>query len=586
MKYFNYINKFDKATEVTLKWIILLTVVTAVSGCDKSNELAVHQESKVANTIADLIIHNAQIITVDENFSIAEAVAIRDGKFIAVGSNDEILTTASKNTRIVDLQGMTMLPGFNDTHSHLVQMGLNLPATIDISAVESIADIQKVIAARVQQSDAGAWIFSEGGWWEFMLSEGRLPNRHDLDLVSPGNPVVLRGGHYFIVNSLALERIGYDKNTEDPPGGEIWRDAEGELTGFLLRAAHGPTHQYFPALERDQQLEGISQAIKRVNSWGMTSLREAGGSKDHVEMLRELYDQGKLTVRVDWAYDVDPNTPPDEIDSVFQSLGPPGEHWGDGMFRADGLAELFLDGAEESGQLRGNYFNRPDYHGLRLVQQDQLNLFIAASARHGWRPGPHAVGDASIDQALEAFEYANAQVSIVERRWMIDHAILLQPDHYERVKQLGLVINAQPRHLYIIGDKFIEFWGRPVAEGSYRLRDWLDNGLIVALGADRPVSPRSTPLMQITIAVTRKTGWDGVLGVGQEISREEAIRATTATGAYTSFEENVKGTVELGKYADFVVLAEDILTVPAESIKDIEIVATVLAGETVYGLLP
>jgi hypothetical protein len=586
MSVHNYCFTLGKTTLVTLKWIVVLAAIGVVTSCDKSAELTVDQEPQAAVNSSDLIIHNAQILTVDKNFSIAQAAAIKDGRFSAVGTNDEILSKAGNSTKLVDLHGMTVLPGFNDTHSHVVQMGLNLPATIDISSVESIADIQQVVAARVQQSDPGVWIFSEGGWWEFMLSDGRLPDRHDLDLVSPDNPVVLRGGHYFIVNSLALKQIGYDKNTQDPPGGEIWRDAKGEPTGFLLRAAHEPTHKYFPVLGREQQLEGISQAIKRVNSWGMTSLREAGGSKDQVEMLRELYAQGKLTVRFDWAYDVDPNTPQTEIDSVFQSLGPPGDRWGDGMFRADGLAELFLDGAEESGQLRGNYADRADYHGLRLVPQDQLNMFMAAAAKYGWRPGPHAVGDASVDQALEAFEYANSQESILERRWMIDHAILLQPDQYERVKQLGLIINAQPRHLYIIGDKFIEFWGRPVAEGSYRLRDWLDNGLMVALGADRPVSPRSTPLMQITIAVTRHTGWGGVLGAGQEITREEAIRAATATGAYTSFEENVKGTVESGKYADFVVLADNILTVPAETIKDIKVVATVLGGKIVYGSLP
>jgi predicted amidohydrolase YtcJ len=253
------------------------------------------------------------------------------------------------------------------------------------------------------------------------------------------------------------------------------------------------------------------------------------------------------------------------------------------MFRADGLAEVFLDGAEESGQLRSGYQGRPDYHGLRLVEQEQLNAFIEAAAIHGWRPGPHAVGDAAVDQALAAFENANAKTPITDRRWMIDHAILLQPDQYERVKKLGLIINAQPRHLYIIGDKMIEFWGRPVAEGAYRLRDWLDHGLTVALGADRPISERSTPLMQIYIAVTRKTGWGDVLGEDQGISREEAIRAMTATGAYTSFEEKLKGTIEVGKYADFVVLAANPLTVPAEDIRNLEIVATVLAGKTVYG---
>lgn len=560
----------------------ILFTFAALVACHSSEDAGPPGETSSTAPPADIIVRDAKIVTVDDNFSIADSLAIRNGRFVAVGKETDVDVLRGPKTRIIDLQGMTILPGFNDTHSHAVQMGLNLPATIDLSSVSSIADIRDVVAQRVAQSEPGEWIFSEGGWWEFMLADGRLPNRHDLDSVSPDNPVVLRGGHYFIVNSAALKQIGYDRNAEDPPGGEIWRDENGEPTGYLLEDARKPTEKYFPKLSREQQLDGIRTAFRRLNSWGITSMREAGGTAEQVGMLRELYDKGELTVRVDWAYNVDPNTPVSELDATFEALGKPGEKW-DGMFRSDELAELFLDGAEESGQLRHGYKNRPDYHGLRLVEQDQLNQFMAAAAKYGWRPGPHAVGDAAVDQALEAYEYVNKRTPITDRRWMIDHAILLQPDQYDKVKELGLIINAQPRHLYIIGDKFVEFWGRPIAEGAYRLRDWLDHGLTVALGADRPVSERSTPLMQIYIAVTRKTGWGDVLGADQAISTQEAIRAMTATGALTSFEENQKGSIEVGKYADFVVLDANPLTVPEEKFKDIGIVATVLAGNTVYG---
>ena len=468
----------------------------------------------------------------------------------------------------------------------MTTMGINLPTMIDLTEITSIDDIKQAVAERVKVTEKGEWIFSEGGWWQFMLEDGRLPNRHDLDEVSPDNPVTLKGGHYVIANSMALERVGFDRDSENPAGGEIWKDDKGEPTGFLVRNAMYPLLDHFQTPGRDVQLDGIRQAIRRVNSWGMTSLREPGGTREQVDMLRSLYENGELTVRVDWCYDIDPNTPADEVDAMFEALGDPKERWGDGMFRTDGLAEMMLDGAEESAQIRTEYQGRPGYYGLRLIEQDQLNSVVLAAARHGWRPGPHAVGGASIDQLLDAYEYVNGQINIQDRRWIVDHGILLQPDHYDRVKQLGLIVLPQPRHLYIIGDKFIEHWGEELAHKSYRLRDWIDNGIKFSLGADKPVSSRSKPIMQIYVAVTRGTGWGGVLGPDQGLTREEAIRGITLDSAYVSFEEDVKGSIEPGKYADFVVLSDDILTVPAEDIKDIEVEATVLAGNVVYGSYP
>ena len=542
--------------------------------------------SGCAQDDADLIIHNAKIVTVDGDFSIAGAASIRDGKFQLVGTDSSVMQGAGPDTTIVDLGGKTVLPGFNDSHSHMTTMGINLPTMIDLTEITSIADIKQAVADRVAVTEKGEWIFSEGGWWQFMLEDGRLPNRHDLDEVSPDNPVTLKGGHYVIANSMALERVGYGRDTENPPGGEIWKDDNGDPTGFVVRNAMYPLLDHFETPGREVQLDGIRQAIRRVNSWGMTSLREPGGSQELVDMLRELYENGELTVRIDWCYDVDPNTPVDELDAMFEALGDPEQQWGDGIFRGDGLAEMMLDGAEESAQIRTEYVGRPGYRGLRLVEQEQLNSLMLSAARHGWRPGPHAVGDASIDQLLEAYEYVNEQIDITDRRWIVDHGILLQPDHYERVKALGLIVLPQPRHLYIIGDKFIEYWGEELAHVSYRLRDWIDNGIKLSLGADKPVSSRSKPIMQIYVAVTRGTGWGGVLGPDQGLTREEAIRGITLDSAYTSFEEDIKGSIEPGKYADFVVLSDDILTVPAEDIQHIEVETTVLAGNVVYGAYP
>lgn len=563
---------------LTVRLAALIVLAAVATGCQSPRVMP-------NAATAELILHNAKIITVDEANSRVEAVAVRGGRFVAVGRNADILATAGPATRIVDMRGATVVPGFHDTHSHFLQMGLNLPATIDLTEVRSIEDIRNVIAKRVAAVRPGAWIFSEGGWWEFMLSDGRLPNRHDLDVVSPANPVVLRGGHYFIANSLALKLAGVTRDTPSPEGGEIWRDSDGEPTGFLLRAARDPMLKFFAKLSRDLQLDGVRQSIRRMNSWGVTSVREAGGTADQVQMLKELYGNGELTLRVDWSYDVDPNTPADQLDDVLASLGSPGQTWGDGFFRSDSIAEMFLDGAEESAQLRAPYVGRPNYHGLRLVQQDKLNRFVLALAQRGWRPSPHAVGDAAIDQILDAYESVDRVQSIRDRRWMIDHAILLHPDQYDRVRRLGLLINAQPRLLHIIGDKFVEYWGLPRAERAFSLRDWRDHGIRFTLGADRPASFRASPLMLIYFAATRRIGPGSVLGPDQSISVQEALTAITRDAALTSFDEGNKGSIEVGKYADMAVLSDDLLSVPPESVKDIKVVATIVSGKLVYGAI-
>ena len=186
------------------------------------------------------------------------------------GLKSVVLKSAGADTKIVDLDGRTVVPGFNDSHSHMTTMGVNLQTMIDLTEVTSIDDIKQAVAERVAVTEKGEWIFSEGGWWQFMLEDGRLPNRYDLDEVSADNPVTLKGGHYVIANSMALEWVG-DRDRENPPGGEIWKDDNGEPTGFIVRNAMYPLLDHFQTPDREVQLDGIRQAIRRVNSWGMTT---------------------------------------------------------------------------------------------------------------------------------------------------------------------------------------------------------------------------------------------------------------------------------------------------------------------------
>jgi predicted amidohydrolase YtcJ len=532
---------------------------------------------------ADLIIRDAHIVTVDPKFSIAQAAAVKDGRFVAVGSDAEVMKTAGPKTRVIDLRGKTVLPGFNDTHVHLTA-GEDLPVQVDLTHIRSIKDIQEKIAARAKQSKPGDWIVGTRGWWEYQLTEGRLPTRADLDAAAPDNPVAIPGPHYVIVNSRALQLAGITRVTPDPQGGQIYKDSNGEPTGLLMDNAGRFIGKFIPHPSEAEKEAGLKRVLALVNSHGLTSAGDPSGSPEDAALFRKLRDAGQLTVRVDFAYNIDPAEPLDKVDAELKALPKPGSD-GDGMFRSDEIGETGLDGAELTALLEHDYPGKPGYRGLQKVPTDQFEKFAALVAKYGYRLRPHAVGDAAIDEALDAFEYANKQTPITGRRWMIDHAFLLGPQHYERVKRLGLIINSQYMHNYELGALILKAWKRPLADRSEPYAEWLKNGIMFAGGSDGPISYYAEPLLEIYGEVTRGTQWDGRLGPNQGISRADAIRTVTINGAYTTFEEKEKGSIEAGKYADFVVLSGDILEVPAEQIRDLKVLTTVLGGKAVYGQL-
>lgn len=533
---------------------------------------------------ADLIVYNAKVVTVDPGFSIARAFAVKDGRFTAVGDDAAIQRLAGPNTRRVDMGGKTVLPGFNDSHVHL-SGGMQHAVRVDLSQAASVPEILNLLRARVAASQPGEWIVGTRGWWEYEMAEKRKPTLAELDSVSPNNPLTIPGPHYTLANSVAMRLGGITRDTPDPQGGEIWKDEKGEPSGLLMDNAGRFVSRFYPRPTPEQQYQGMKSFLSLVNSNGLTSVGDPGASPAAAAMYRQLYDKGDLTVRVDFSYSVDPTAPLAEIEAELKTFPAPGTSWGDGMFRSDQLGEVGLDGAELSAMLRNDYPDRPGYRGIQKVPNRQFNEFAALANRHGWRIRPHAVGDWAIDQALEAFEYANAEKPITWRRWMIDHAFLLLPDHLPKVKALGVVINSQYMHNAQLGELILAAWHRPLADNSEMFKTWIDNGVIVANGSDGPISYDAVPLYQIYGTVTRKTKWGGILGPDQAISREDAIRTVTINGAYTSFEEDIKGSIEPGKYADFVVLSEDVMTVPADSIKDIKVLTTVLGGKAVFGQL-
>ena len=250
----------------------------------------------LANAPADLIIRNAHIVTVDSNFSTASAAAIRDGKFIVVGNDVAVLKTRGPKTRVIDLHGQTIVPGFNDTHVHLTA-GKDLETQVDLTHIRSIKQIQSTLVARAKQAKPGEWIVGTRGWWEYQLAEGRLPTRADLDAAAPHNPVSIPGPHYVIVNSLALKLAGVTRDTPDPQGGQVYKDSTGEPTGLLMDNAGRFIRKFMPRASEAQQVTGMKRVLALVNSHGLTSAGDPSGSIEDAAMYRRLRDRGWMTWR-------------------------------------------------------------------------------------------------------------------------------------------------------------------------------------------------------------------------------------------------------------------------------------------------
>lgn len=534
----------------------------------------------------DLIIYNAHIVTADAKFSIASAAAVQGGRFVRVGTDKAVLALTGPATHKIDLHGQTVLPGFNDSHQHQMTQGAGISTDVNLTNIHSIADIKAAIRERLKEKKPGEWLKGTRGWWEYELAEGHLPDRHDLDEAAPENPVTIPGPHYTIVNTMALKLAGITKDTPDPQGGEIRKDAKtGEPTGQLFDNASRAVTRLLPKQSKPDIIKGLLQTIAMNNSNGLTSVHEAGGTQEELDIYKDLLAQGRLNMRVDFAYDIDPALPLDEVKKRLAAIGPPTQHYGDGMIRSDQIAETGLDGAELTAFLREEYPDRPGYKGLTKVPQQHFNEFAAAVAESGWRLRPHLVGDAAIDEALTAFEYANSRTSIVGRRWMLDHDFLLLPDMYPRVKKLYLFLNSQYMHEAQLGGLILTAWHRPLADKMENYKDWLAAGIKFGGGSDGPISYHAWPIYEIYGEVTRGTMWGGVLGPDQGISRADAIRTVTSWAPISSFEEKEKGAIAPGQYADFVLLSDDILKVPAAQIKNIKVRATILGGRTIFGTL-
>ena len=529
----------------------------------------------------DAIYYNAKIVTVDDRFSYAQAVAITGDKFTAVGTNDDVRKLAGPATRQIDLKGLTVVPGLTDNHLHDAGGGPG----VDLSRARTLDDVLNAVAARVKQSKLDDVVVSNSDWHEAQLKEQRLPLRRDLDKMAPNMPVILvRGGHEYILNSAALAKWHITKNTPEPAGGRITKYPDGEPNGELVdRARELVALPRPPQRSLEQRIQDQSAEYNKLQAAGLTAVRHPGGSIEEYRMRKEMQKRGLLTMRVTQLLDVDRGGSPAEIEQLVKGWGVSPDE-GDAMLRLGGI-KLRVDGGFEGGFMREPY-EEPygqggKYRGLQTVPQERFTAIVRTLNRLNWRVFTHAVGDSAIDEVLAGYEAANRDKSIVGKRWGIEHAFIGRPDHFPRMKKLGLYLSVQ-NHLYLAGPSLVKYWG-PQRAGSMMtpVKAYLEAGLPVSGGTDASVVPYP-PLWVIYHFTTRETISGGALGPDQRISREDALRLVTKNHWYLTFEENTKGVIAPGRYADMVVLAEDIMTVPAKRIEQMNVLMTMVGGKVVY----
>ena len=535
---------------------------------------------------ADLIFYNGKIITVDSDFSIASALAVKDDKFLTLGPDNEILSWAGASTRTVDLQGKTITPGFIDSHIHAIRATGN---TVSLEETRSVAEILEVFREKVRQTPEKTWIRASPFMSIDQIEEGRLPYRWELDSVSPNHPVfIFYHGHLVATNSLALKEAGITRATT--PQKWVIKDPDtGEPNGWLLEDLTGRVLRFFPRGDLEETIAEIRRMSRELNAVGITGvIQQLGGTTTgrNFRALDRLRREGELTLRWRLNYSLPPATPDDRIQEAIRNLGPP-SGYGNEWLRMGSLGELSLDGWWEpmdTAYLREPYegsYSRQQGKGDLRFSIDRLKTICLAAAENDIQMSVHVAGSAALDEVLNVYDEVDQLYPIASKRWTLEHGgFLPTPRNLEQAKRLGVIVSTQQSISYFVPRALREMLGERRAASLFPNRTWLEGGVKVAGGSDFPGSPLS-PLLGMYASVTRRTAI-GELGREEAISRQEALKMYTIYAAHISFEEDLKGSIEPGKLADFVVLSDDLLTVPEENIKDIEVLMTVVGGKVVY----
>jgi predicted amidohydrolase YtcJ len=531
----------------------------------------------------DLILRKGRITALDRARPRASAVAVKNGIIAAVGTDDEIMRLAAPGTRVVDLAGHRLIPGLNDSHTHLIRGGLNYLLELRWDGVSRLADAMAMLKAQVARTPAPHWVRVVGGFSRHQFKEKRLPTLEEINAAAPDTPVFIM--HLYdraLLNRAALRAVGYTKDTPAPPGGHIERDARGEPTGLLISKPNAlvlyATLAKGPKLDPATQVTSTRLYMQELNRLGITSVIDAGGGfqnyPDDYAIIEKLAADNQLTVRI--AYNLFTQNKDRELDDfrAWTKLVKPGQ--GSPMYRHNGAGEMLVFSAADFEDFREP---RPD---LPPVMEDQLYAVTRHLAENRWPFRIHGTYDESISRFLDVFERVNREVPFDGLHWIIDHAETISRRNIDRVAAMGGGIAIQHRMAYQ-GEDFVQRYGMDAAEAAPPVRAMLAAGIPVGMGTDATRVASYNPWVGIAWLVNGKTvGGTRVTPARNQLDRETALRLYTEGSAWFSTEEGRKGAIKPGQYADLAVLDRDLLQVREDEIQDTTSLLTIVGGRTVW----
>lgn len=525
---------------------------------------------------ADLVLFNGRVFTVEKSLPWAEAIAVRDGKFMAVGTNAEVKKLIGRDTQTLDLQGKLVLPGFNDAHLHFASGGLYLLG-IDLRPARDEKEFVSILKEYIKKLPKGEWV-TGGNWDHENWPSKKHPGKELIDAITPDRPVLLQrlDGHMALANSLALKLAGINRGTPNPQGGEIVKDKKtGEPSGILRDNACDLVNAVIPPLSRARREQAIRTAIRHAQELGVTSIQD-NSSREDLEIYQELLAKGELGVRVNAWRD-------SSCIADFSRIGI-GAAFG-GPFLRLGVIKIFVDGSMGAGTALffEPYADDPQTCGLPIYKENELNALVLAVDKAGLQIAAHAIGDKANAWILNALAQARLENGVRDSRHRVEHAQVVRPEDIARFRELAVIASIQPSHC-IDDMRWAEKRIGSRINNAYRFASFLKSGVHLAFGTDWDVELLD-PRLGIYAAVSRELPAGGPAGgwhPDEKLSLAEAIEIYTLGSAYAEFQEKMKGSIVPGKWADLAVMEKNLFEIPKKDILKTAVAMTILAGKIIY----